>query len=185
MVFTSDRPPWILKSLEDRLRSRFQSGTVTGIEPPDLERGRRFCGPGPKRKKSNIDKDAINYIAANVSDNIRDLYGAYNNVLSMASIEKNDVTLSLTQRALKYLVAEKEEKKYITIDEITSSVCRFYSVNYNELMGKKRTKNIALARQVAMYLCRELTGNTYPHIGTASAAAIIRRSCTPAKKLPR
>ena len=167
MVFTSDRPPLDIKSLEDRLRSRFQSGTVTGIEPPDLETRTAILRTWAQKEKINIDKDAINYIAANVSDNIRDLYGAYNNVLSMASIEKNDVTLSLTQRALKYLVAEKEEKKYITIDEITSSVCRFYSVNYNELMGKKRTKNIALARQVAMYLCRELTGNTYPHIGTA------------------
>ena len=86
MVFTSDRPPLDIKSLEDRLRSRFQSGTVTGIEPPDLETRTAILRTWAQKEKINIDKDAINYIAANVSDNIRDLYGAYNNVLSMASI---------------------------------------------------------------------------------------------------
>lgn len=167
MVFTSDRPPQDIKSLEDRLRSRFQSGMVTGIEPPDLETRTAILRTWAQKEKIRIENEAINYIAANVSENIRDLYGAYNNVLLTASIEGTDVTLKLTQKALKYLITEKEEKKYITIDEITNAVCKFYSVNYNELMGKKRTKNIALARQVAMYLCRELTGNTYPHIGTA------------------
>ncbi len=165
MVFTSDRPPQDIKSLEDRLRSRFQSGMVTGIEPPDLETRTAILRTWAQKESIQIENDAINYIAANVSENIRDLYGAYNNVLSMASIEGSAVTLQLTQKALKYLVNEKEEKKYVTIDEITKVVCQFYRVNYNELMGKKRTKNIALARQVAMYLCRELTGNTYPHIG--------------------
>jgi chromosomal replication initiator protein len=75
--------------------------------------------------------------------------------------------LALTQQALKYLTDAKDEKKYITIDEITKSVCEYYRIPYKELMGKKKTKDISMPRQIAMYLCRELTGNTYPHIGTA------------------
>lgn len=167
MVFTSDRPPQDIKRLEDRLRSRFQSGMVTGIEPPDLETRTAILRTWAKQDNVMVESDAINYIAANVSENIRDLRGAYNNVLSRASMEHSGLTMALTQEALKYLINEKEEKKYITIDEITKAVCEFYNVNYKELMGKKKTKEIALPRQIAMYLCRELTGNTYPHIGTA------------------
>lgn len=167
MVFTSDRPPQDIKRLEDRLRSRFQSGMVTGIEPPDLETRTAILRTWAKQDNVVAESDAINYIAANVSENIRDLRGAYNNVLSRASMEHSGLTMALTQEALKYLINEKEERKYVTIDEITKSVCEFYNVNYKELMGKKKTKEIALPRQIAMYLCRELTGNTYPHIGTA------------------
>ena len=167
MVFTSDRPPQDIKSLEDRLRSRFQSGMVTEIAPPDLETRTAILRTWAQKEKIKIDTEAINYIAANVSENIRDLNGAFNKVLSLASIDGTNVTLNLTQQALKYLINKKEEKKYVTIDEIIHFTCDFYHISSNELMGKKRTKNIALPRQVAMYLCRELTGNTYPHIGMA------------------
>lgn len=167
MVFTSDRPPQDIKRLEDRLRSRFQSGMVTSIDPPDLETRTAILKIWAQKENVSIENNAIDYIASNVSENIRDLNGAFISVLLLASAEKSPITLNLTQRAIKYITDEKDEKKYITIDEITKSVCEFYNVNYKELMGKKKTKDIALPRQIAMYLCRELTGNTYPHIGTA------------------
>lgn len=166
MIFTSDRPPQNIKSMEDRLRSRFQSGTVTEIKPPDLETRTAILRAWVERDHIGIESDALNYIASNVSDNIRDLHGAYNNVVRTASITKKPITLELTKNTLQYLIKEAEEEKYFTIEDIITAVCEFYNVNYKELMGKKKTKDIALPRQIAMYLSRELTGNTYPHIGT-------------------
>ena len=75
--------------------------------------------------------------------------------------------MPLVKHAISYITDAQDEKKYITIDEITTYICQHYNINYKELMGKKKTKDIALPRQIAMYMCRELTGNTYPHIGTA------------------
>ena len=141
---------------------------VTWIDPPDLETRIAILRTWAQKQGITIENDAITYIATNGSENIRELSGAFNNVVYLASVEDaRTITEQHAHRALQYLVKNKEEKKYITIDEITSAVCSFYNVNYKELMGKKKTKDIALPRQIAMYLCRELTGNTYPHIGTA------------------
>ena len=168
MIFTSDRAPQDINKLEDRLRSRFQSGMVTWIDPPDLETRIAILRTWAQKQGITIENEAITYIATNGSENIRELSGAFNNVVYLASVEDaRTITAKHAHRALQYLVKDKEEKKYITIDEITTAVCSFYNVNYKELMGKKKTKYIALPRQIAMYLCRELTGNTYPHIGTA------------------
>ena len=111
--------------------------------------------------------DSTYYIAANVSENIRKLHGAFIRVLLEALQTKSNVTLPLVKHAISYITDAQDEKKYITIDEITTYICQHYNINYKELMGKKKTKDIALPRQIAMYMCRELTGNTYPHIGTA------------------
>ena len=146
MVFTSDRPPQDIKKIEDRLRSRCKGGTVVSIEPPDLETRTAILRNRAKMENIRIQKEAIDYIASNVSENIRELEGAFIRAQMQASVEKSPITLELTQRALKELVSVKKEKKYITIDEI---------------------KKVAYPRQIAMYLCRELTDNTYPHIGTA------------------
>lgn len=167
IVLTSDRAPQDIKSMEARLRSRFQSGSVAIIDPPDLETRTAILKAWAERRHIDFDLDAINYIASNASENIRELNGAFNNVVISASAEHSRVTLPLTRQAISYLTATKEEKKYITIDEITKFICQYYNVPYKELMGKKKTKDIAMPRQIAMYLCRSLTENTYPHIGTA------------------
>ena len=165
MVFTSDRPPQDIKKLEDRLRSRFQGGTVVSIEPPDLETRTAILRNRASVENIKIQKEAIDYIASNVSENIRELEGAFIRAQMQASVEKSPITLELTQRALKELIKDKNEKKYITIDEITKVVCHYYKVKYEDLMSKTKMKKIAYPRQIAMYLCRELTDNTYPHIG--------------------
>ena len=167
MVFTSDRAPQDIKKFEERLRSRFQSGMVAEIATPDLETRMAILKKWAETEHVFIENDAIEYIASNVSENIRVLNGAFNNVLMLSNTEQKPITLPLTQQAIRYLINDQEEKKYITIDEITNAVCQYYNVNYKDLMGKKKTKDIATPRQIAMYLCRELTGNTYPHIGTA------------------
>lgn len=166
IVLTSDRPPLDIERMEERLRSRFQSGSVAWIDPPDLETRTAILKTWADKYNLSIDNDAINYIASNVSENIRELSGAFNNIRDLASTEHTSITLSLTQRALRYLIQNKTTKKYISIEEIINVVCKFYNINYKDIMGKKKTKDIALPRQIAMYLCRELTENTYPYIGT-------------------
>ena len=167
MVFTSDRPPQNLKKLENRLRSRFQASAVARITPPDLEMRTAILRRRSQSEHIEFQNDAINFIAANVSENIRELEGAFVRVTLQAAEEHSPVTLDVAQRALQDLVQASDKKKYITIDEITKAVCQFYKVKYEDLMSKKKTKSIAFPRQIAMYLCRELTENTYPHIGTA------------------
>ena len=167
MVFTSDRPPQNIKKLEDRLRSRFQGGTVVNIDPPDLETRTAILRNRAKIEHLPIDKEAIDYIASNVSENIRELEGAFIRAQMQASVENSPITLEVTQRALQELVKTKQERKYITIDEITKHVCSYYKIKYEDLMSKTKLKKIAFPRQIAMYLCRELTEHTYPHIGAA------------------
>ena len=105
--------------------------------------------------------------------------GAFIRVLLEALQTKSNVTLPLVKHAISYITDAQDEKKYITIDEITTYICQHYNINYKELMGKKKTKDIALPRQIAMYMCRELTGNTYPHIGTAFNGRDHTRLCMP------
>ncbi len=186
MVFTSDRPPQDIKKLEDRLRSRFQGGTVVSIEPPDLETRTAILRNRASVENIKIQKEAIDYIASNVSENIRELEGAFIRAQMQASVEKSPITLELTQRALKELIKDKNEKKYITIDEITKVVCHYYKVKYEDLMSKTKMKKIAYPRQIAMYLCRELTDNTYPHIGATFNGrdhTTVMHACTKVSKI--
>jgi len=166
MVFTSDRPPQDIKKMEERLRSRFQGGMVTSIDPPDLETRTAILRKKAEVEHINIQKDAIDYIASIVNENMRELEGAFFRVLMQASQEKTAITIDLTRRALKDFI-HTDKKKYVTIDEIQTSICKFYRIKIDDLLGKKKTKNIAYPRQIAMYLCRELTPNTFPHIGKA------------------
>lgn len=186
MVFTSDRAPQDIKRFEERLRSRFQSGMVVEIATPDLETRIAILKKWADTEHIQIENNAIEYLASNVSENIRVLNGAFNNVLMLSNTEHKPITLDLTKEAIRYLIHKGEEKKYITIDEITNAVCQYYNVNYKDLMGKKKTKDIATPRQIAMYLCRELTGNTYPHIGTAFNGrdhTTVMHACTKVTKL--
>lgn len=140
IVLTSDRPPLDIERMEERLRSRFQSGSVAWIDPPDLETRTAILKTWADKYNLSIDNDAINYIASNVSENIRELSGAFNNIRDLASTEHTSITLSLTQRALRYLIQNKTTKKYISIEEIINVVCKFYNINYKDIMGKKRRK---------------------------------------------
>lgn len=115
MVFTSDRPPQNIKKLEDRLRSRFQGGTVVNIDPPDLETRTAILRNRAKIEHLPIDKEAIDYIASNVSENIRELEGAFIRAQMQASVENSPITLEVTQRALQELVKTKQEKNILLL----------------------------------------------------------------------
>lgn len=164
IVLTSDRPPSNITKLEDRLRTRFEMGLPTSIQTPDMETRIAILRKRAEETNTNFDKDAIDFIAKNIDDNIRRLEGAFNRVLTYASMSNvPTVTVDFVKTTLQDIITE--EAAYITIPYIQEAICDFFGIKLTDLLGKKKTKNIAHPRQIAMYLCRELTPATYPQIG--------------------
>lgn len=166
IVISSDRPPSAIKTLEDRLRSRFEMGLITDVQPPDLELRiailrKRVMTDGYQIR----DPEVLSFIAARVSTNVRQLEGALIRVVAHSSISGRPVTVDLAQEVLTDLFPTGGGE--VRIDVIQEAVARHYSVTLDELVGEKRTKRIVVPRQVAMYLCRELTDASLPAIGRA------------------
>ncbi|MBE3597098.1 MAG: chromosomal replication initiator protein DnaA [Hydrogenibacillus sp.] len=164
IVISSDRPPKSIPTLEDRLRSRFEWGLITDIQPPDLETRVAILYKKAKGEGINIPHDALLYIASQVSTNIRELEGALIRVIAYASLVRRDIDVPLAEEALKDLIAQKNHKK-LTVFDIQKTVADYYGVKIEDLKGKKRSKEIVLPRQVAMYLTREMTELSLPKIG--------------------
>jgi chromosomal replication initiator protein len=166
IVISSDRPPSAIKTLEDRLRSRFEMGLITDVQPPDLElriailRKRVMTDGYPIR-----DPEVLSFIAARVSTNVRQLEGALIRVVAHSSISGRPVTVELAQEVLTDLFPGGDGE--VRMDLIQEAVARHYSISLDELVGEKRTKRVVMPRQVAMYLCRELTDSSLPAIGRA------------------
>ena len=166
IVISSDRPPKAIATLEDRLRSRFEMGLMTDIQPPDLETriailGRRVRGDG----YSVDDPAVLEFIATRIATNVRALEGALTRVVAQASITGQPVTVDLAGEVLRELYPAGDG--VVGIDTIQSEVCRYYGVSLDELTGHKRTRRIVRPRQVAMYLSRELTESSLPAVGRA------------------
>lgn len=166
IVISSDRPPSAIKTLEDRLRSRFEMGLITDVQPPDLELRiailrKRVMTDGYQIR----DPEVLSFIAARVSTNVRQLEGALIRVVAHSSISGRAVTVDLAQEVLTDLFPTGSGE--VRMDVIQEAVARHYSVTLDELVGEKRTKRIVVPRQVAMYLCRELTDASLPAIGRA------------------
>lgn len=166
IIITSDRPPKEIPTLEDRLRSRFEWGLITDIQPPDLET--RIAILKKKAKSENIDipNEAMAYIANQINTNIRELEGALIRVVAYSSLVNEDITTHLTAEALKDIIPANNNKK-ITVDLIQKEVAAVYGLNMEDFVAKKRTKAIAFPRQIAMYLSRELTDLSLPRIGSS------------------
>ncbi len=164
IVMTSDRPPKNLRTLEERLRNRFEWGLQTEMLPPDLETRIAIL-----RKKAAIEKltapaDVLEFIASKVQTNIRELEGALIRATAYANLQGATVDLQLAQIVLKYLVAEGEEPE-ITAGVILAQTAAYSEFTIEELWGTNRSRDLVLARQIAMYLCRELTDMSLPKIG--------------------
>ncbi len=164
IVISSDRPPREIPTLEDRLRSRFEWGLITDIQPPDLETRIAIL-----RKKSEIENitipdDVIFYIANRIQSNIRELEGALIRVIAYSSLSNRDITIDLCIEALKNIIGE-QKTKIITPDLIKNIVAEHYQLDLNAFKSRRRTRDIAFPRQIAMYLCRELTDLSLPKIG--------------------
>jgi chromosomal replication initiator protein len=165
IVMSSDRPPRDISTLEDRLRSRFEWGLITDIQPPDLETRIAIL-----RKKVKVDQieirdpELLTFIASRVSTNIRELEGALTRVVAFASLTGRALSVDLAQDVLKDVFPQGEGVQ-ISIERIQELVCERFSVTHDELTGDRRSQNIVYPRQVAMYLSRELTDSSLPKIG--------------------
>ncbi len=164
IVMTSDRPPKNLTTLEDRLRNRFEWGLTTDVQPPDLETRIAILRKKAASEKLTVPADVLEFIASKVQTNIRELEGALIRATAFANLQGTTVDLPLAQIVLKDLVAEGEEPD-ITIGMIMAQTAAYSEFSIDELCSANRSRDLVLARQIAMYLCRELTDMSLPTIG--------------------
>ncbi|MGZ7444712.1 chromosomal replication initiator protein DnaA [Paenibacillus sp. TH7-28] len=166
IIISSDRPPKEIPTLEERLRSRFEWGLITDIQPPDLETRIAILRKKAKAENLDIPNEAMIYIANQIDTNIRELEGALIRVVAYSSLINQDITTHLAAEALKDIIPSSRPKM-ITIQDIQQRVGDYYNLKLDDFKARKRTKAIAFPRQIAMYLARELTDFSLPKIGDA------------------
>ena len=164
VVITSDVPPKLLSGFEARMRSRFEMGLLTDVQPPDLETRIAIL-----RKKAAMDRltappDVLEFIASKIQTNIRELEGALIRVTAFANLNKQEVDLTLAEIVLKDLIPEGGEPE-ITAAQIIAQTAAYFGVSIEDLCGPSRGRHLVQGRQIAMYLCRELTDLSLPKIG--------------------
>jgi chromosomal replication initiator protein len=163
IVFTSDRPPKEIPTLEERLRSRFEWGLTADIQAPDLETKVAILRKKAEEKKIDLPQDVAFFIAERVRSNVRELEGHLNKLVVYASLAGRAINLDVAKEALKDVLTS--ENKPITATEIIRVVAAHYGLKASDLKQKNNAQTIAFPRQVAMYLCKELTDLSYPEIG--------------------
>lgn len=163
IVLSSDVPPKELKGLDERLISRFQSGLTADIQPPDLETRIAILRKKSEDNSFELAQDVVDFIASNVTSNIRELEGCLISLIARASLDNRDITVDLAREVLRMVV--NESKSPINIDQIQRTVCEFYDIPEDLLRAKTRKQEIVNARQVAMYLSKELTNSSLKTIG--------------------
>jgi len=164
IVISSDRPPKQLTTLEDRLRSRFEWGLITDIQPPEIETRIAILRKKAAQDKLNAPDDVLEYIASKISTNIRELEGALIRVTAFASLSRQGVDLGLAEIVLKDLMPTDAAPE-ITGQAIMAQTAAYFSLTLEDLCGTSRSRVLVNARQIAMYLCRELTDLSLPKIG--------------------
>lgn len=164
IIISSDRPPKEIPTLEDRLRSRFEWGLITDIQPPDLETRIAILGKKAQLENLPVPNNVLVFIADKINSNIRELEGALIRVMAYASLTSSPITTEIAYAALKDILPINSSKQ-ITIDLIQKVVSDYFNLSLNDFKAKKRTQAIAFPRQIAMYLCRILTDLSLPKIG--------------------
>jgi len=164
VVISSDRPPKNIPTLEDRLRSRFEWGLITDIQIPDLETRIAILRKKASNDELNIPMEVLDYIADNIDSNIRELEGALVRLVAFATINNLALNMETASEALRDILPPPMPK-IITIECIQKEVCKYYGIQLNELLSKKRNKQLVYPRHIAMYLCRKLTDASFPLIG--------------------
>lgn len=166
IVLTSDRSPDHLDSLEERLVTRFKWGLTQNITPPDFETRIAILRNKIEDLDFTFPDDTLEYLAGQFDSNVRDLEGALNDISLIARVKKiKDITIDVAAEAIRARKNEALQITVIPIEKIQTEVGKFYNVSVNEMKGTRRVQNIVLARQVAMYLAREMTDNSLPRIG--------------------
>ena len=166
IVITSDRHPKYIPTLENRLVSRFEWGLVTDIQPPDLETRIAILRKKALMDQLEVDDEVLTFIASKVSTNIRELEGALVRILAYASLYGRTVSVDLAEEVLKDILPDAAYRE-IPVELIQHEVCRYFGISKSDLVGASRSKAFAYPRQIAMYLCRELTDESLPKIGRA------------------
>ncbi|WP_050372701.1 chromosomal replication initiator protein DnaA [Streptomyces acidiscabies] len=166
IVLSSDRPPKQLVTLEDRLRNRFEWGLITDVQPPELETRIAILRKKAVQEQLNAPPEVLEFIASRISRNIRELEGALIRVTAFASLNRQPVDLGLTEIVLKDLIPGGEDSApEITSTAIMSATAAYFGLTVEDLCGTSRGRALVTARQIAMYLCRELTDLSLPKIG--------------------
>jgi chromosomal replication initiator protein len=166
IVITSDRSPKQLSTLEDRLRTRFEWGLLADIQPPDLETRIAILQKKAAQERLHAPPDVLEFIASRIANSIRELEGALIRVTAFASLTRAPVELALAEEVLRDFIPDGAEPQ-VTVDQIMSSTADYFGVSLEDLRGHSRSRVLVNARQVAMYLCRELTELSLPRIGQA------------------
>ncbi|MDX6544322.1 MAG: chromosomal replication initiator protein [Gaiellales bacterium] len=166
IVLSSDRPPHELATLESRLRSRFQWGLITDVQPPDLETRIAILRKKVMTDAINIaDPQVLTYIADRVATNIRELEGSLTRVVAYASLTGRPISTEVAEEVMRDLFPQGATRP-ISIEQIQGAVCELFHVSVADLRGDRRQQSLAYPRHIAMYLCRELTDVSLPKIGT-------------------
>jgi len=166
IVISSDCPPREIPTLEERLHSRFEWGLIADIEPPDLETKVAILKRKADLMNVSIPDDVAMFIAGRVKSNVRELEGSLVRLIAIASLRGEPITKSLAQNAIRNL-AREEEAGVVTLQQIQKLVASTYKLSVDELLSKNNARHISHPRQVAMYLCKNLTKHSYPEIGRA------------------
>ncbi|MET4003663.1 MULTISPECIES: chromosomal replication initiator protein DnaA [Arthrobacter] len=164
VVITSDLPPKRLQGFEERMRSRFEWGLLTDVQPPELETRIAILRKKAIGEGLSAPDDALEYIASKISTNIRELEGALIRVTAFASLNRQPVDVGLAELVLKDLITDDGAQE-ITSTAILGQTAAYFNISLEELCSKSRTRTLVTARQIAMYLCRELTDMSLPKIG--------------------
>ncbi len=163
IVLTSDKFPKEIPDLEERLRNRFEWGLIADIQPPDVETRVAILEKKAEEEQIELPSDVAMFLASSINSNVRELEGSLTRLGAFASLNKCAITVDFAREVLHSILREKD--RVVTIESIQKATCDFFNLRPSELRSKKRTKNIALPRQVAMYLCRRHTGASFPVIG--------------------
>lgn len=164
IILSSDRPPREIKTLEDRLRSRFEGGLIADIQSPDIETRIAILKNKAKREGYTINDGILSFIATYIETNIRELEGALTRIVLYASLTNKNITVELAEEALKDVYGDNSHKQ-ITTDFIIEIISNYFGISVNDLKGNKKPKNIAYPRQIGMYLCRKNLDMSLKDIG--------------------
>jgi len=164
VVITSDLPPKLLIGFEDRMRSRFEWGLITDVQAPDLETRIAILRKKAQSEKLQVENEILEYMASKVSSNIRELEGTLIRVTAFASLNRQPVDLALVQTVLKDLIT-LDDDNVIAPTDIINHTAAYFKLTVDDLYGSSRSQAVATARQIAMYLCREMTNLSLPKIG--------------------
>ncbi len=165
MVFTSDRSPRELKTIKDRLISRFNSGLIADIKPPDLETREAILKRKTEEYQINLDNEIIQFLATNITNNVRDLEGAIIKLKSIVELLNVKLTLQRVEEELGDILNSHVGRKNVSVEVIQKEVANYYNISYSDMKSKKRTDAIAKPRQIAAFLSKQLTNLSTKEIG--------------------